>query len=197
MDHHVYLCLQSNQFHLKMIMFTVYLCLQSNQFHLKMIMFTVYLCLQSKQFHLKMIMFTVYLCLQTCFVWRFPCLDYDVDSWLVFTDCLFRLKVSMFRWWMLTIYLCLQIACFVWRFPCLDDHINSLLVFPDRLFRLKMFSDEQGSWFIMFLISLITIFIMSCFYNLFLLIGGDSTLDWRISDLMGVSNDFFMKVPNF
>ncbi|KAH3727635.1 transmembrane protein 117-like [Dreissena polymorpha] len=64
----------------------------------------------------------------------------------------------------------------------------------NRLLRLRMFRDSQGSWMVMFLISLITIFIMSCVYNLFLMIGGDSTSDWRISDLMGVSNAIFMKV---
>ncbi|XP_052798505.1 transmembrane protein 117-like isoform X2 [Mya arenaria] len=64
----------------------------------------------------------------------------------------------------------------------------------NKIFRLKMFSDDQGSWMVMFLISLISIFIMSLFYNLFLMIGGDNTLDYRISDLMGISNDFFMKV---
>lgn len=63
----------------------------------------------------------------------------------------------------------------------------------NRLFRLKMFTEDQGSWMIMFLISLITIFIMSLFYNLFLMIGGESTAPYRISDLMGVSNDYFMK----
>ena len=56
-----------------------------------------------------------------------------------------------------------------------------------------MFSDDQGSWMVMFLISLITIFIMSLFYNLFLMIGGESTEPYRISDLMGVRNDIFMK----
>ncbi|XP_060605837.1 transmembrane protein 117-like isoform X2 [Ruditapes philippinarum] len=61
------------------------------------------------------------------------------------------------------------------------------------IFRLKMFSDDQGSWMVMFLISLITIFIMSLFYNLFLMIGGDATDPYRISDLMGVRNDIFMK----
>jgi len=57
-----------------------------------------------------------------------------------------------------------------------------------------MFVDSQGSWMIMFLVCLITVFIMSLFYNLFLLIGGESTEPYRISDLMGVRNDIFMKV---
>ncbi|KAL4225408.1 hypothetical protein ACF0H5_016098 [Mactra antiquata] len=64
----------------------------------------------------------------------------------------------------------------------------------NRIFRLKMFSDCQGSWMIMFLVSLITVFIMSLFYNLFLLIGGESTEPYRISDLMGIRNEIFMKV---
>ena len=65
--------------------------------------------------------------------------------------------------------------------------------FADRLFRLKMFNEDQGSWMIMFLITLITVFIMSLIYNGFLSIGGDATSQYRISDLMGVSNDIFMK----
>ncbi|XP_053384334.1 transmembrane protein 117-like isoform X2 [Mercenaria mercenaria] len=63
----------------------------------------------------------------------------------------------------------------------------------NKLFRLKMFSDSQGSWMVMFLISLITIFIMSLFYNLFLMIGGEAMEPYRISDLMGIRNDIFMK----
>ena len=46
---------------------------------------------------------------------------------------------------------------------------------------------------IMFLITLVTVFIMSLLYNGFLSIGGDATSQYRISDLMGVSNDIFMK----
>ena len=46
---------------------------------------------------------------------------------------------------------------------------------------------------IMFLITLITVFIMSLIYNGFLSIGGDATSQYRISDLMGVANDYFMK----
>ena len=73
------------------------------------------------------------------------------------------------------------------------SHDEAQLCFTDRLFRLKMFNDDQGSWMIMFLITLITVFIMSLIYNGFLSIGGDATSQYRISDLMGVANDYFMK----
>lgn len=62
-----------------------------------------------------------------------------------------------------------------------------------RLLRLKMFSEDQGSWMIMFLITLLSVFIFSWLYNAFLLAGGDSTTDYRISGLMGLTNSIFMK----
>ncbi|VDI42827.1 Hypothetical predicted protein [Mytilus galloprovincialis] len=62
-----------------------------------------------------------------------------------------------------------------------------------KLLRLKMFCEDQGSWMIMFLSSLISIFIFSWLYNAFLLAGGSSTEDYRISGLLGLSNSIFMK----
>ncbi|XP_052067421.1 transmembrane protein 117-like [Mytilus californianus] len=62
-----------------------------------------------------------------------------------------------------------------------------------KLLRLKMFCDDQGSWMIMFLFSLISVFIFSWLYNAFLLAGGSSTEDYRISGLLGLSNSIFMK----
>jgi hypothetical protein len=43
-----------------------------------------------------------------------------------------------------------------------------------------MFSDDQGSWMTMFLVSLISLFIFSWVYNAFLWAGGSSTEDYRI-----------------
>lgn len=65
--------------------------------------------------------------------------------------------------------------------------------FSGKLLRLKMFCEDQGSWMIMFLSSLISIFIFSWLYNAFLLAGGSSTEDYRISGLLGLSNSIFMK----
>ena len=78
--------------------------------------------------------------------------------------------------------------------PCLPGMYRKCISFADKLFRLKMFTDDQGSWMIMFLITLVTVFITSLIYNGFLTAGGDATAPYRISDLMGVSNDIFMKV---
>lgn len=63
-----------------------------------------------------------------------------------------------------------------------------------KVLRLQMFSNCQGSWMIMFMVVLIILFIFSWIYNGFLMIGGDATLDYRISDLMGLSNSIFMKM---
>ncbi len=57
-----------------------------------------------------------------------------------------------------------------------------------------MFSDDQGSWMTMFLVSLISLFIFSWVYNAFLWAGGSSTEDYRISGLMGLTNSIFMKM---
>jgi hypothetical protein len=56
-----------------------------------------------------------------------------------------------------------------------------------------MFTKEKGSWMTMFLTTIISLIIFSFIYNGFLMIGGDSTTDYRISGLMGIGNDIFMK----
>lgn len=78
-------------------------------------------------------------------------------------------------------------------------HLNLLnwrviFLFIGKLFRLKIFSDDQGSWMIMFLASLISLFIFSWLYNALLLAGGSSTEDYMISGLMGLTNAIFMKM---
>ena len=56
-----------------------------------------------------------------------------------------------------------------------------------------MFLDDQGSWLTMFFTTILSLFIFSWLYNAFLLIGGDATLDYRISSKMGIKNSHFMK----
>ncbi|KAJ8298569.1 hypothetical protein KUTeg_022629, partial [Tegillarca granosa] len=70
--------------------------------------------------------------------------------------------------------------------------IHKLLL--NKVLRLQMFTECQGSWMIMFMVVLIILFIFSWIYNGFLMIGGDATLDYRISDLMGLTNSIFMKM---
>ncbi|KAK3103381.1 hypothetical protein FSP39_018842 [Pinctada imbricata] len=70
--------------------------------------------------------------------------------------------------------------------------IHTLLF--NRLFKLRMFENDMGSWMTMFLTSLVVLFIFSLIYDLFLMIGGDSTTDYRISSLMGLTNSIFMKM---
>lgn len=67
-------------------------------------------------------------------------------------------------------------------------------LFFNRLCKLRMFEDDMGSFMVMFLTSLIVLFVFSWIYNAFLLIGGSDTEDYRISDLMGISNSLFMKM---
>lgn len=56
-----------------------------------------------------------------------------------------------------------------------------------------MFSDEQGSWMTMFFSVIFFLFLFSYVYNLLLLMGGDETLDYRITEYMGIRNSSFMK----
>ncbi|XP_061173205.1 transmembrane protein 117-like [Saccostrea echinata] len=67
-------------------------------------------------------------------------------------------------------------------------------LFFNRLCRLRMFEDDMGSFMVMFLTTLISVFVFSWIYNAFLMIGGSDTEDYRISDLMGISNSLFMKM---
>lgn len=83
----------------------------------------------------------------------------------------------------------------VWMFRsrcCSCNH--KYLTFVDRLCKLRMFEDDMGSFMVMFLASLIVLFVFSWIYNAFLLIGGSDTENYRISDLMGISNSLFMKM---
>ncbi|XP_033731112.1 transmembrane protein 117-like isoform X2 [Pecten maximus] len=76
---------------------------------------------------------------------------------------------------------------------CILGKILIHVLLLNKLLRLKMFTEDQGSWMIMFLCSLISIFIMSWIYNGFLTAGGDSTESYRISGDLGLSNSIFMK----
>ncbi|XP_062582090.1 transmembrane protein 117-like [Saccostrea cucullata] len=87
---------------------------------------------------------------------------------------------------------------FLWLSAILIGIVIGKLVvhglFFNRLCRLRMFEDDMGSFMVMFLTTLISVFIFSWIYNAFLMIGGSDTEDYRISDLMGVSNSIFMKM---
>nr|XP_022330915.1 transmembrane protein 117-like isoform X5 [Crassostrea virginica] len=67
-------------------------------------------------------------------------------------------------------------------------------LFFNRLCRLRMFEDDMGSFMVMFMTALIVLFVFSWIYNAFLLIGGSDTENYRISDLMGITNSLFMKM---
>ena len=58
--------------------------------------------------------------------------------------------------------------------------------------KLQMFQADQGSWMIMFLTTIISLFIFSYIFNGFLSLGSD--LDrYKLSGFFGVSNANFMK----
>ncbi|XP_078586799.1 transmembrane protein 117-like [Branchiostoma floridae x Branchiostoma japonicum] len=65
-------------------------------------------------------------------------------------------------------------------------------LFFGRLLRLKMFHRDGGSWFIMFLTTLMSLFIFSNIYNGIILAAG-LNYDLQISDVMGLRNSSFMK----
>ncbi|XP_077995115.1 transmembrane protein 117-like isoform X2 [Glandiceps talaboti] len=62
-----------------------------------------------------------------------------------------------------------------------------------RLMRLRMFRDEQGSWMVMFLTSLLSLFIFANILNLFYLLGGDELVPYKVTGEMGIKNATFMK----
>ena len=65
--------------------------------------------------------------------------------------------------------------------------------FSGKKFHLKMFSDDQGSWMIMFFTTIVFVFTFSYLYNAFLLIGGEAMEPYHISSQMGLRNSVFMK----
>ncbi|KAK7449157.1 hypothetical protein BaRGS_00040046 [Batillaria attramentaria] len=57
----------------------------------------------------------------------------------------------------------------------------------NKIFRLRMFNDDKGSWMTMFMTTIVSVFIFSYIYNLFLLIGtwcGDFFTAWMVTDMM-------------
>ena len=57
-----------------------------------------------------------------------------------------------------------------------------------------MFLDDQGSWMTMFFTTILSLFIFSHVYNLLLMIGGESTLSYRITEDMGIRNSLFLRM---
>lgn len=77
---------------------------------------------------------------------------------------------------------------------CFTFFLIVVFFFPDRFLRLKPFSGDEGSWMIMFFVTILCLFLFSYIYNLFLLAGGEGTEPYRISSLMGISNATFMRM---
>lgn len=78
----------------------------------------------------------------------------------------------------------------------IDLTIFSKILYPlfsGRCFRLKMFRDEQGTWMIMFLTSIMFIYMFSNIYNSFLESGHPQVDVYRINSHMGITNANFMK----
>jgi len=62
-----------------------------------------------------------------------------------------------------------------------------------RVFKLSMFSNDQGSWMVSFLVSILSLIIISFIYNGFLSL--DSGMDkYQISGYIGTTNHIFMRV---
>lgn len=66
------------------------------------------------------------------------------------------------------------------------------LVF-NRWMKLSMFYRDSGSWMVMFLTTLVSLFIFSFLYNGFLSAGGDKLSRYKITTYLGLQNDSFMK----
>ncbi|XP_078346486.1 LOW QUALITY PROTEIN: transmembrane protein 117-like [Oculina patagonica] len=66
------------------------------------------------------------------------------------------------------------------------------LVF-NRWMRLTMFKRDSGSWMVMFLTTLVSLFIFSFIYNGFLSAGGDELSLYHVTSYLGIQNDSFMK----
>ena len=66
------------------------------------------------------------------------------------------------------------------------------LVF-NRWMKLSMFKRDSGSWMVMFLSTLVSLFIFSFLYNGFLSIEGDKLSLYKITSYLGLQNDTFMK----
>ena len=66
------------------------------------------------------------------------------------------------------------------------------LVF-NRWLKLTMFKRDSGSWMVMFLSTLLSLFIFSFIYNGFLSAGGDELSLYKITTYLGIQNDNFMK----
>ena len=66
------------------------------------------------------------------------------------------------------------------------------LVF-NRWMTLSMFYQDRGSWMVMFLTTLVSLFIFSFLYNGFLSAGGDEVSVYKVTTYLGIQNDSFMK----
>lgn len=62
-----------------------------------------------------------------------------------------------------------------------------------RWMKLSMFREDRGSWMVMFLATLLSLFIFSLIYNAFLSIGGDDLEVYKVTSFLGMKNKTFMK----
>jgi hypothetical protein len=56
-----------------------------------------------------------------------------------------------------------------------------------------MFQEDKGSWMIMFLTSIITLFILSILFNIFVDQGGSAVAAYKVTSFLGFVNKTFMK----
>ncbi|XP_055047614.1 transmembrane protein 117 isoform X2 [Misgurnus anguillicaudatus] len=62
-----------------------------------------------------------------------------------------------------------------------------------RLLRLKMFREDHGSWMTMFFSTILSLFVFSHIYNIFLLMNGRMGAH-MVTEYMGIRNESFMKI---
>ena len=62
-----------------------------------------------------------------------------------------------------------------------------------RWMKLSMFQEDRGSWMVMFLTALISLFIFSLIFNAFLSLGGDELEAYKVTHFLGMENKTFMK----
>ncbi|XP_049578824.1 transmembrane protein 117 isoform X1 [Syngnathus scovelli] len=89
----------------------------------------------------------------------------------------------------------LKVVC--WMLAIFTGLLAGKFFFHQQLFgrylRLKAFREDHGSWMTMFFTTILSIFIFSHIYNLFLLMAG-SMESHMVTDHMGIKNTSFMKM---
>ncbi|XP_056595337.1 transmembrane protein 117 isoform X2 [Triplophysa dalaica] len=85
----------------------------------------------------------------------------------------------------------------MWILAIITGLITGKFLFHRRLFgrilRLKMFREDHGSWMTMFFSTILSLFVFSHIYNLFLLMNGRMGAH-MVTEYMGIRNESFMKI---